>query len=43
MKNAATLIVATHDQAVLKSLKRVVDLGQTEEGAEKYATQDRMA
>lgn len=42
-ENAAALIVATHDQGVLKSLKRVVDLGQTEEGAEKYATQDSLA
>lgn len=42
-ENAAALIVATHDQGVLKSLKRVVDLGQTKEGAEEYVTQDSMA
>lgn len=33
-ENAATLIVATHDQGVLKNLKRVVNMEPTEEGAE---------
>ncbi|MEA4845927.1 MAG: ABC transporter ATP-binding protein [Clostridiaceae bacterium] len=36
-ENGATLIVATHDQEILKSLKRVVDLGRTEEVEGKYA------
>ncbi|ADY54646.1 Phosphonate-transporting ATPase [Syntrophobotulus glycolicus DSM 8271] len=42
-ENTATLIMATHDQEVLKSLKRVIDLEQTKEGAKEDATQDSMA
>jgi ABC-type lipoprotein export system ATPase subunit len=40
-ENAAALIVATHDQGVLKNFRRVVDLGRTEEGASPGRTVER--
>jgi ABC-type lipoprotein export system ATPase subunit len=42
-ENDLTLVLASHDQGVLKSLKRVVNLQQVEEGIEGYAAANSMA
>lgn len=42
-ENNSTLIIATHDQEILKSLKRVIELGQSEESEASIVIQNSAA